>query len=66
MPAITIPLSEPNRWLELRDERGKLCARLSPGELLLEIRRNDRTAMFNLRDYLDLTEVDAVFDPLKE
>lgn len=61
--AATIPLAEPKRWLELRDERGKLCARLETHDMLLEIRRNDRTAMFNLRDYLDLVDV---FDPLKE
>lgn len=53
----TISLSEPKRWLELRDERGKLCARLETHDLLLEIRRNDRTAMFDLRDYIDFVEL---------
>jgi hypothetical protein len=39
-------------WVELRDERGKLCARLAPGQGLLEVRRNDRTTVFDLAAYL--------------
>lgn len=65
MTITAIPLSE-RRWLELRDDRGKLCARLETRDLLLEIRRNDRSAIFNLRDYLDGAEVDAAFDTLKD
>jgi len=60
----TTPLTEQRRWLELRDERGKLCARLETHALLLEIRRNDRSSVFNLRDYLDMAELEAVFDSL--
>lgn len=41
-------------WTDLRDENGKLCARLDARGLVLEIRRSDRkqTARFDLRDYL--------------
>ena len=45
-----------SHWTELRDERGKLCARLEPSLLILEIRRSDRdlVAHFDLRDYLEV------------
>lgn len=41
-------------WTELRDERGKLCARIDTNRLLLEIRRSDRDviAYFDLRSYV--------------
>jgi hypothetical protein len=41
-------------WTELRDERGKLCARIDGRLLLLEIRRSDRdlVAIFDLREYV--------------
>lgn len=52
-------LSE-SRWLELRDDRGKLCARLQPATLQLEVRRNDRTVVFSLRDVLSPDEVDLL------
>jgi hypothetical protein len=40
-------------WTELRDDRGKLCARLDSSRLLLEVRRNHESITFDLRDYLD-------------
>lgn len=42
-----------NNWQELRDERGKLCARIDQRRMLLEIRRSDRlaVAVFDLRQY---------------
>lgn len=46
-----LPLQD--SWTELRDERGKLCARLEPTRWMLEVRRNHETAYFDLRDYLD-------------
>jgi len=39
-------------WVELRDERGKLCGRLEVRAGLLEVRRNDRTTVFDLAVYL--------------
>jgi hypothetical protein len=39
-------------WTELRDERGKLCARLETRLLLLELHRNHEWVIFDLRDYL--------------
>jgi hypothetical protein len=41
-------------WTELRDERGKLCARIDGRRLLLEVRRSDRdlVAIFDLREYI--------------
>ena len=41
------------RWHELRDDRDKLCARLDPDRLLLEIRRNHGVTIFDLRDYIE-------------
>jgi hypothetical protein len=39
-------------WTELRDERGKLCARIDGRLLLLEVRRNGETVIFDLREYM--------------
>lgn len=39
-------------WTELRDERGKLCARIDGRLLLLEVRRNHETVIFDLREYM--------------
>jgi len=41
-------------WHDLRDERGKLCARIDSDRMLLEIRRSDRAmvAVFDLREYM--------------
>jgi len=42
------------KWTDLRDENGKLCARLDAHLLVLEIQRSDRKliARFDLRDYV--------------
>jgi hypothetical protein len=42
------------RWMELRDERGRLMAKVEPRAGLLEVRRDGASAVFDLRDYLDL------------
>lgn len=49
-------------WRELRDERGRLYARLEPARWLLEIKRNDRdpTMIFDLRQHLDLLQEIAI------
>jgi hypothetical protein len=41
-------------WQELRDENGKLCARLDTKRMVLEIKRSDRklVARFDLRVYV--------------
>jgi hypothetical protein len=39
-------------WTELRDSRGKLCARIDGRLLLLEVRRNHETIIFDLREYV--------------
>lgn len=39
-------------WVELRDGRGKLCARVDRAALLLEVRRNGETSVFDLMEYL--------------
>ena len=41
-------------WRDLRDARGKLCARIDAKRLLLEIKRSDRgiVATFDLREYV--------------
>ena len=41
------------RWMELRDERGRLMAKVEPRTGLLEVRRDGASAVFDLRDYLD-------------
>lgn len=41
-------------WTELRDDRGKLCARLDERRLLLELHRNHGRVVFDLRDYVDI------------
>lgn len=43
---------EIGEWVELRDERGKLCARLDVERALLEVRRNGQPALFDLAEYL--------------
>lgn len=50
------------QWRELRDERGKLCARLDPIDLLLEIRRNHGTVIFDLRDHIEMLRGIAIED----
>lgn len=54
---MTEPLQEiiAVRWLELRDDRGRLMAKLEPRRLLLEVRHDGRGATFDLWDYLVLT-----------
>jgi hypothetical protein len=62
-----ITIVHEQQWTELRDDRGKLCARLDSSRLLLEIRRSDRelVAYFDLRDYLDeLREVSVQSEAL--
>jgi hypothetical protein len=50
-------------WQELRDERGKLCARIDGRLLLLEVRRNGETAIFDLREYVAiLTRLEIELD----
>jgi hypothetical protein len=41
-------------WRDLRDERGKLCARIDTKRMVLEIQRSDRKqiARFDLRVYV--------------
>ena len=39
-------------WVELRDERGKLCGRLEVRVGLLEVRRNGASAVFDLAELL--------------
>ena len=43
-----------DHWRDLRDDQGKLCARLDTKRLVLEIRRSDRKQMarFDLRVYV--------------
>lgn len=43
-------------WVELRDQRGKLCARVERGAMLLEVRRNGETSVFDLLDYLRISD----------
>jgi hypothetical protein len=47
------------KWTELRDENGKLCARLDARGMVLEIRRSDRKqiARFDLREYMEVPHV---------
>lgn len=45
-------LMEPQRWMEMRDERGRLMAKVNPADGLLEVRRDGASAVFDLRDYL--------------
>jgi hypothetical protein len=51
------PLTESESWHELRDERGRLYARLDSTRFVLEVRRNHETAYFDLREYLDFLQV---------
>jgi hypothetical protein len=56
---IVMQQAESITWTELRDEQGKLCARLDVRRLLLEIRRSDRDliAYFDLREYVQVLEM---------
>ena len=49
------PVKPVDGWRDLRDENGKLCARLDTKRLLLEIKRSDRKqiARFDLREYVE-------------
>ena len=50
------------QWVELRDERGMLWARLEVTRCLLEIRhRRHDAVIFNLRDYL--IDLEALLRP---
>ena len=42
-------------WTDLRDKKGKLCARIDTKRMVLEIKRSDRDliAYFDLREYVD-------------
>jgi hypothetical protein len=46
-------------WRDLRDKRGKLCARIDTKRMVLEIRRSDRDliAYFDLREYVQVLEI---------
>ena len=46
----------PEHWTELRDDRGKLCARIDGRRWLLEIRRSGVTQVFSLTEYLRVEE----------
>jgi hypothetical protein len=48
------PAMKSDEWRDLRDARGKLCARIDTKRMVLEIKRSDRAlvATFDLRDYL--------------
>lgn len=49
-----VSLIQEERWVELRDDRGRLYARLEERQFLLEVRRNHESVIFDLREYLDL------------
>jgi hypothetical protein len=53
-PLLVQPLADGNEWRDLRDARGKLCARLDVKRMVLEIKRSDRNivAQFDLHDFL--------------
>jgi len=53
-PSAKLQTNSSTKWTDLRDEQGKLCARLDARLLVLEIRRSDRKQMarFDLRDYV--------------
>lgn len=55
--------TQPGRWLELRDDRGKLFARLERGTLRLEVRRNGLTVVFDLRELMDAPDRDSLLIP---
>jgi len=48
------PVPPKDGWQDLRDEHGKLCARLDTKRMVLEIQRSDRKqiARFDLRVYV--------------
>jgi hypothetical protein len=50
---LKLETTQNEQWRELRDERGKLYGRLDPVDYLLEIRRNQETVTFDLRDYIE-------------
>lgn len=45
---------EEHRWHELRDESGRLYARLDERRLLLEVSYHRERVTFDLRDYLEV------------
>lgn len=55
-----VTLRESQQWRSLRDDRGKLMARIEPVLLILQIRRNDMTFEFDLRDYIDYLRAIAI------
>ena len=50
-------------WTELRDERGKLLARLERRQGLIEFRRNHATLVFRLDDLFDWHRTELVDIP---
>lgn len=49
-PTAILQTNSSTTWTDLRDEQGKLCARLDARRLVLEIKRSDRkqVAQFDL------------------
>jgi hypothetical protein len=58
------PTPQEGDWLDLRDKRGKLCARIDTKRMVLEIKRSDRDliAYFDLREYVELRVVEIKTD----
>jgi len=51
---VQLQITATENWRELRDESGRLYARLEQRQLLLEVRRNHERVTFDLRDYLEV------------
>ncbi len=46
-------------WRNLRDERGRLYGRVNRVKMLLEIRRNQNTVTFDLKQLIEISEVET-------
>jgi hypothetical protein len=46
-------------WRNLRDDQGRLYGRVNRVMLLLEIRRNQKTVTFDLKQLIEISEVET-------
>jgi hypothetical protein len=49
---------DPN-WRNLRDEQGRLYGRVNRVQMLLELRRNQKTVTFDLKQLIEISEVET-------
>jgi hypothetical protein len=56
-PMPTAAETDPN-WRNLRDDQGRLYGRVNRVRMVLEIRRNQTTVTFDLKQLIEISEVE--------